>query len=102
MFSIKSGRVLVAAALVAFSFFLAVPAEAADSRGGPELLGTAAKVVGALGDWFQGMLASMTGSAGLLDHEGPYVDPNGRHGSCTSPTDCGEPQPNSPSPQDQA
>jgi hypothetical protein len=75
----------VTLAAVLLGFFLAVPAEAAEGpEGEPGLFGW-------LISWIVGVeMAGATGTSGW--HEGPYVDPNGRPGSC-APSGCGDPPP---------
>jgi hypothetical protein len=94
----KSGRRLMAVALVT-TFFLAVPAQAAGGREGSsgffELI---TRVADTLDGWIQGTFASMNGSGAPVDHEGGYIDPNGggRTGSCNEPAGCEGPQPTTP------
>lgn len=95
MFFCTSGRrVFAAVALVASTFFLALPAAAADGREGlPGVFELFTRAVDGLDGWLQATLTSMTGSGGPLDHEGPYVDPNGggRTGCEYEPGGCAPP-----------
>lgn len=77
MISGKAGRLFVAAALAA-TFFLALPAEAADGRGGSPgfIEQLTAWVADGWDGWMRSVSLSMSGATGV-NHEGGYLDPNG-------------------------
>lgn len=92
----KSGRLFVAAAALAATFFLALPAEAADGReGSPGMFEQlTAWVVESWEGWLQA--AQTDGKPTSVDHEGGFVDPNGgggRTGSCPGQGGCEGPPP---------
>jgi hypothetical protein len=89
MIFIKSGRLLVAVALAA-TFFLALPAEAADGRGSsPGILEQLITwMTGGWDGWMQTTQADERPHPN--NNEGAYIDPNGgggRTGSCSG--ECG-------------
>lgn len=93
MFTSKSKRVLVAAALVA-SLCAAVPAQAADWEGGSsDLLDRL--VAWAVNIWVIWVPVDSEGELGrVYAPEGGYVDPNGggpRPGSCETDPGCNSP-----------
>jgi hypothetical protein len=86
----RAGRCVVATVLVA-SFFLAVPAAAADRPGEAPDLGTrlAAWLTGGWDGWLNSLSFSSSGVKSV-DQEGGYLDPNGggRTGSCEGEGEC--------------
>jgi hypothetical protein len=94
--STRSGRLFAAMALAAL-FFLAIPAEAAEGRGGPP--GLFDRLIAWVTDGWDGWLSAVSYSSKgstSTDQEGGYLDPNGgggRTGSCTDPAACENPLP---------
>lgn len=101
MISGKVGRLLVAVALAA-TFFLALPAQAADGQGSsPGLFERlAAWVVDGWDGWMRGASLSMSGATGV-DRDGGHLDPNGgpRNGSCAGDGGCDHNPPASKPPE---
>jgi len=91
----KKSALLFAAVALAAVFFLAVPAEAAESRGGPP--GVFDRLIAwAMDGWERWMPAVSMSGTKSDDREGGYLDPNGgggRTGSCGDPAACENPLP---------